>query len=116
MRSRILSYLATTGRVLAHLQGFDPCDVWPSYRTFEDDTSTLVDVLEALGDSAKPFLEMRERAREKEARETEQAVSNRRLVLRGPVEVGLDDAASEEIERNRRVVLLEGVNHLGDEE
>lgn len=62
-------------RIIAHLAGSDPLLVWPSYRTFEDDIDILVGVLEHIGDSAKPFLEMRERAREAKANATSPTAS-----------------------------------------
>jgi len=113
MRSKILAFLAVQGRIMAHLQGFDPLDVWASYRIFEDDMSTLIDVLEGLGDSAKPFLEMREREREERRRAIEQAASS---IVYVPATNAADGAATEEIERERGVRRQERVHDLSDEE
>jgi len=48
-------------RVMSHLMGTRPELVWANYGTFEDDTSILVDILGVLEDTAKPYLETRQR-------------------------------------------------------
>lgn len=73
-------------RVVAHLAGSDPLDVWPSYEIFEGDTDILVDVLGVLEDNAKPFLEMRERTLENRRRAKAPAASS--VVPEAPGDVG----------------------------
>jgi len=55
---------APFARLVAFLAGLPPLEIWPNYRVFEDDCSLIGELLELLGDEAKPILEERARARE----------------------------------------------------
>lgn len=104
----LIDFHRAVARVVAFAHGCRAEDVWPDYRTFEDDNGILVGVLEYLGDNAKPFLEMRERAREplgdaqRSRRGRVRVVSTRGVVTGGSSEVGLDDQRPEEIESDSR--------------
>lgn len=103
-------------RIMAHLMGTSPLEVWPTYRTFEDDTSILVDILGVLEDSAKPYLEERARkVRTAHGRPDGKAEAASSLV-RVPTRNSLDTALAEQVDSERGVDVEEGINHLDNEE
>jgi len=99
MDSRTLRWVRAAARVVGWLAGGRPCDVWPTYRTFEEDSGTLFDTVEDFYGSVKPILEERERARED--RETAEAASH---LVPVPTERLANDERPEEVKSNRRVV------------
>jgi len=108
-------------RILAHLLGTEPELVWGSYETFEADSNILVDILGVLEDSAKPFLEMRERVRVRSSA-IKQAASRRSerdglgIVDLGSTPVGLDGTGAEHVELDSRAEGQPRVEGLDDEE
>jgi len=111
--SKTMRWVTTAARVTAFLQGFPPEDVWPTYERFEEDTHTLFDTAEAVYNNVKWCLEERERAREREARETVQAVSS---IVDVPATDAANGATTEEVEPENGVRRQEGIDHFRDEE
>jgi len=62
MNTKTIKWVNAAARVVAWLAGGDPKDVWPSYATFEEDSSTLFDTVEDVYGNVKWILEERERA------------------------------------------------------
>jgi len=87
MNTMTIRWVNAAARVVAWLAGGDPRDVWPSYETFEEDSCTLFDTVEAFYGNVKWILEERERARTS----TEEAASTHLRLDGGlPVQVDLD--------------------------
>lgn len=84
----------SVSRIVAHLAGSDPLIVWATYRTFEEDMCILADVMGVLEDSAKPYLEMREREYARPSATSPAASRRDQGVPSGSTEIRLDTDAT----------------------
>jgi len=91
--SKLVKWYRTVARVAAWIAGADPLDVWPSYETFEADSSTLFDTVEDFYGSVKWILEERERAREQSSAKAPTESS----VVSVPGTSRLDDEGTEKV-------------------
>lgn len=65
MDTKVTMWCRAAGRVVAYLAGCKATDVWPTYETFEEDSSTLFGTVEDVYGNVKVVLEERERAKDR---------------------------------------------------
>jgi len=111
--SKLVRWYRTVARIAAWIAGADPLDVWPSYGTFEADSSILFDTAEDFYNSVKWILEERERAREQSSA-TAQAAS---LVVGTSVpESVLAEGDSVQVDDDRGLLVEKRIHDLNHEE